>query len=118
MQGSAYNCIFGDLVDTSQDSVYQGGQYVNCVFYGAGNVSHNNSGTVTNIWNSIVLRKYPGTGVRLINCAMTAASGYSYGDTSITLTQDEMMLDENYAPRKGSPLIDSPISTRRSLSAG
>ena len=106
MQGSAYNCIFGDLVDASQDSVYQGHQYVNCVFYGSGNVSHINNGTVTNIWNSIVLRKYPGTGVKLVNCATTAASGYSYEGTSITLTEDEMMLDENYAPRKGSPLID------------
>ena len=106
MQGSAYNCIFGDIVNVGQDSVYQGHQYVNCVFYGAGNVSHDNSGTVTNIWNSIVLRQWPGTGVRLINCATTASSTYSYGGTSITLTQAEMMLDENYAPRKGSPLID------------
>ena len=53
-----------------------------------------------------MLRKYPGTGVKLVNCATTAASGYSYEGTSITLTEDEMMLDENYAPRKGSPLID------------
>ena len=106
MQGSAYNCIFGDIVISSQDSVYQGGQYVNCVFYGKGYVSHNNSGTVTNIWNSIVLRSNPGTGVRLVNCAMTASSSYSYEGTSITMTKDQMMLDENYAPIAGSPLID------------
>lgn len=107
MQGNAYNCIFGDIVNVGQDSVYQGGQYVNCVFYGDGYVSHASSGgTVTNIWNSIVLRSNPGTGVKLVNCATIASSGYSYGETSITLTQGAMMLDENYAPRTGSPLID------------
>lgn len=106
MQGSAYNCIFGSIVNANQDSVYQKGPYVNCVFYGDGNVSHDNSGFVTNIWNSIVLRSNPGTGVRLVNCATTASPNYSYEGTSITLTQDQMMLDENYAPKAGSPLVD------------
>jgi len=107
MQGRAWNCIFGSIVNTggsSLCSVYQTGPYVNCVFYGTGNASHDASDDFTNIWNSVVL-KTPGQHVKLVRCVTTSGASY-LGEGSSTMTQAAMMLDENYAPMAGSTLID------------
>ena len=107
MQGRAWNCIFGSIVNTggsSLCSVYQTGPYVNCVFYGIGNVSHDASTDFTNIWNCVVL-KTPGQHVKLVHSVTTAGAGY-LGEGSSTMSQTAMMLDANYAPMAGSPLID------------
>ena len=105
IQGSAFNCLFGDIVSTAQDNVYQIGPYVNCTFYGKGNVAHDAAGVADYIYNSIIL-KNSGTGTKARNCATTATSPDSYDEDSIPLTEAEMMLDGNFVPMKGSPLID------------
>ena len=109
MQGRAYNCIFGDMKPSGGTvcSVYQVGPYVNCTFYGAnGSAAHTSSGTADYIRNSVVLKSYPGRNVLLKNCATSYNNANFYDADSLCLTEEEMMLDENYAPRRGSPLID------------
>ena len=105
MQGRAWNCLFGDIVETTQYNVYKGGPYVNCTFHGTGLVSYQSgSDYFTNIWNSVVL-KDAGRNVKLIYSATTSAAA-SLGEGSARFSNEEMLLDEKYAPRKGSPLID------------
>ena len=105
MQGRAWNCVFGNLVKTSEYNVYQSGPYVNCTFYGTGKASHDANVDFTNIWNCVVL-KMPGQHVKLVHCVTTPGYSDCLGEGSSTMTQTAMMLDANYAPRAGSPLID------------
>ena len=110
-QGRAWNSRFGNIVNTTEGvgSVSQSGPYVNCTFYGTGSVSYQSgSSYFTNIWNSVIL-KGAGRNVKLMNCA--TISGNDRGEGSFELTQEEMLLDANYVPRSGSPLIDKGSSS-------
>lgn len=109
-QGRAWNCIFGDVMKTTEgntdDNVYQGGPYVNCMFKGIGHASwQSGSDYFTNIWNSVVL-KSAGRNVKLVASVTTRAESM-LGEGTVLLSEEEMMLDGNYMPIKGSPLIDS-----------
>ena len=104
--GRAYNCIFGSALGTCN---YIGLRALNCTFFGAGTASFQ-SGTsdATNIINSVVLKE-AGRNVRLVN-SVTTGSQSALAEGSVSMSSEEMMLDGNYAPIKGSPLIDRGCS--------
>ena len=109
----AYNCVFRDAVGLNSSPYNSfGGRLVNCTFYGAGSASWvTGSGYTTNIFNSVVL-KAPGRNTRIANsCTTEQGSGY-LAEGSVSLTKAEMMLDENYAPKAGSPLVDRGNAAR------
>ncbi len=111
-QGRAWCCIFGDApnhANTTGYNVYQGGPYVNCTFRGTGTASNQPGDSyATNVWNSVLL-KGAGRHVTLMNSVTSVSS--TLGEGSVLLTEEEMALDENGVPRKGSPLVDRGSSS-------
>jgi hypothetical protein len=105
-QGRAWNSIFGDIVFPNEYNIYQGGPYVNCLFYGQGKVSNSYSDLITNIFNAVVLREAPGTRVKLVNSITTAPDAFHYDAKTVKMTLEEMKLGPDYKPLAGSPLID------------
>ena len=107
INGVAWNCLFGNVINTDAYNVYNGGPYVNCTFYGSGKTCYDTSASNTRHIRNGVILKGRGNNVVYENCAVINTTALTDSDTdSFSLSKAEMKLDERYAPQLGSPLVD------------
>ena len=107
INGVAWNCLFGNVINTAAYNVYNGGPYINCTFYGSGKACYDPNASNTRIIRNSVILKGRGNNVVYENCAVINTTALTDSDTdSFSLSEAEMKLDERYAPQPGSPLVD------------
>ena len=109
MEGSAFNCLFGNLLNTESYNVYSDGPYVNNTFYGSGRCSHAAVGSSIMLYNSLIL-KNPSLRVSCTNSITTSDSITLCAGSTKIANEAAAKLDANYRPLRGSPCIDAASS--------
>ena len=91
MGASAFNCLFGNMRNSSAQNVYQTPMCVNCTFYGNGSCANGNIAIA--MYNCIVLKGHVGASPTWVS---------SLHNT----TREAAGLDEGYRPLLTSPAVD------------